>query len=1048
MEINFLPHLNVQTNSNLSFSFLTIPQLVDWAHQNKLNCLAIADYYPYEITEFFNLCKTKKIKPIWGVKIFLESSFKNKKHLVTIFPRNNKGYKEVIYHLFSPETPADRTFTSDYILSQLSENCLIVLEAQKLEEIKYFATQWIFASPPQKEINYSHLFIGFKFLLSPPTKSFLPLWEYIVPRLLPFFSVKVLAQEETKLLALWKKTTFGRYFFPSDSQETFLAYLDTQEYFSQITNDHTFYQLLLTNWEKFLSLINLSPSFRTGRANKKKKENAFLTLQNKCLQKLVLLQKKKENKYQETLTKELKIIKELDYSDYFLVFSDVVDHLQKKDIIVGPGRGSSVSSLVAYLLGITKIDPLQHNLFFARFLNEKRKTLPDIDLDVENQEEVFNYLQEKYPKNQVARIITKEKIGWKIALQKSITVCQGIEKNSELRNWKIISASNQSPDFSNLGFQRLAISYPFTFSLAKKIADLSFSTGVHPAGIVISDYSLTQISVPVKKEKNFLLSLYDKDKLAQIGLKKYDFLSLKETFGFINFSFIREVKEFLRFELPTYQDINLQDKKTWELFSNFFVTDIFQLDTISARKMFINFRPKNFSDLIIFLGLNRPGIREMISKEVIQAKNNKEEPTFFSPVIKKILAETYGFIIFEEQISQILAFVYGYSFEEAEVKRRELPKKGWEKEFLPRAYRKMSVFESKLIYQQINSTIGYIFNKAHAVAYSYLTYYTAYLKANFFSEIITNLLNKKKEKTLSYLQEAFFYGFQIEGPDINYSEIEWTKQDKKLILGFSHLKEYQSEFFQALIKERVRGGLFSNWENLLNRTISHWGNLKTTAFEEWVKSGLFKSLQVEADILLDNKENFFRYLHIRQKIDQINNPSETKTNLENHLKQPQTSLNSKAPIEFIQTLHKFLPFLDLSSQKAPVASKLTVNQQEWESLGLYVSYFSRWKIIAQKTEFKIDSLLNLYSKIEEYNNQEGKLNIYAIIRQLEKKEPNGYTLSLQDVRSSFKLEITEQIYQINQEKLAIHNELLFSLKFIVKERRIFSLVCEKIEDLS
>ena len=147
-------------------------------------------------------------------------------------------------------------------------------------------------------------------------------------------------------------------------------------------------------------------------------------------------------------------------------------------------------------------------------------------------------------------------------MQKSITVCRGIEKNSELSSWKIISASNQSPDFSNLGFQKLAISYPLTFSLAKKIADLSFSTGVHPAGIVISDYSLTQILVPIKKEKNFLLSLYDKDKLAQMGLKKYDFLSLKETFGFINFSFIREVKEFLRFELPTYQDINLQDKKT------------------------------------------------------------------------------------------------------------------------------------------------------------------------------------------------------------------------------------------------------------------------------------------------------------------------------------------------------------------------------------------------------------------------------------------------------------------------------------------------------
>ncbi|CAG8836120.1 32788_t:CDS:2, partial [Racocetra persica] len=207
-----------------------------------------------------------------------------------------------------------------------------------------------------------------------------------------------------------------------------------------------------------------------------KKENALLLLKSKCWQRLIALKKEKEEKYQQTLTEELRVITQLNYADYFLIFSDVVHHLKTENIIVGPGRGSAVASLVAYLLGITQIDPLEHKLFFARFLNEKRKSLPDIDLDVENQDEVFNYLQKKYPKKQTA--------------------------------------------------------YPALFKLAEKIHNLYYDTGVHPAGVVISTNSLVG-SVPLKTEKDYLLTLFEENKLAELGLKKYDFLSLRETLGFI-----------------------------------------------------------------------------------------------------------------------------------------------------------------------------------------------------------------------------------------------------------------------------------------------------------------------------------------------------------------------------------------------------------------------------------------------------------------------------------------------------------------------------------
>ncbi|CAG8574802.1 5337_t:CDS:2 [Ambispora gerdemannii] len=407
------------------------------------------------------------------------------------------------------------------------------------------------------------------------------------------------------------------------------------------------------------------------------------------------------------------VIEKLNYADYFLVFSDVNNHLKKENIIVGPGRGSAVSSLVAYLLGITSVDPLEHKLFFERFLNEKRKNLPDIDLDVENQEEVFNYLQKKYPKRQVARIITKKKIGWKVALRETAK----LYKVGEIRLKEITSLTGENPNFNDLKLQRWQVSYPNLFQLTGKIQNLYYDTGIHPAGVIISESSLTG-SVPLKSEKDCLLTLFEEDKLAQLGLKKYDFLN-----------------------------------------------------TPSARILFNRFCPQNFTELVLFLALNRPGTKKKV-EEISQKKITKGKIVFTSSVIKEILTESYGHIIFEEQISQIFVHVYDCSFAEAEIKRRELTKKGLEKDFLNQAQKVMTLLESKLIYQQINSSLGYTFNKAHAVAYSYLTYYIAHLKANFFPELITYFLNKRKERELAYLQEAFFYGFQIKGPDINYSEVE------------------------------------------------------------------------------------------------------------------------------------------------------------------------------------------------------------------------------------------------------------------------------------
>lgn len=994
MEQLLLPHLNVQTNSNLSFSFLKIPQLVNWGNENKLRYLTIADYYPYEIINFFKQCKEKEIKPIWGIKVFFREKLEDKKHSATIYPKNNKGYKEVMQKLFSPDSPVDRTFSLEFLLSSLSKNCFIIFEAQKLEEISYFASRWILVEQLNKEINYDNLLIGFNFFLLSPASSLSP---NIIPLLLPFFSVKTLTNEEIKLLALWKKTNFNRYFLAPDTQGEFLAYLNTKDFFPHCTDDQTFYQLLLIQWQSFLTKINLNLSVRGEKINKTKKENNLLLLKSKCWQKLLALRKDKEEKYQKTLEKELKIIEKLNYVDYLLIFSDAVNHLKKKNIIVGPGRGSAASSLITYLLGITSIDPLQHNLFFERFLNEKRKTLPDIDLDVEDQEEIFNYLQQKYPKKQVARIITKKKIGWKNACKEVAKIF----RVGEIKLKEIASLAIKTPSASNWKLR-----YPDFFNLSESIENLYYDTSIHPAGVIISEQSLVG-NIPLKLEKNFLLALFEEESFSQLGFKKYDFLSLKETL-----SLIRESRELLPINFPDYHQVKLDDAKTWELLNNFLITGIFQLDTSSSRILFNKFRPQNFAELILFLALNRPGTKKKV-EEISQKKIAKSSSIFTSSAIKAILSETYDSIIFEEQISQIFSLVYDCSFADAEIKRRELKEKGLEKDFLGKAGGKMSSYESKLIYHQITATVGYTFNKSHAVAYGYLTYYLAYLKANFFSELIVYLLNKGKEKSLSYLQEAFFYSFQIKLPDINYSELNWIKKGNELVMGFSSLKEYKGELFQGIIEERKKGGIYKNWENLLTRTISLWEKMETSTFIEWIKAGLFTSLEIDIDILLQNQGAILRYLQIKKVL---------RADSEN------------------------LPFLNLSVEKTTNNNWLN-NQREHETLDLYISYFSRWKELSQKKDYQIISLLEIFRKIEEYNNQETIINIYAVIFQIDSKDEKNYTLLLQDIRNSFKLNIDSNTYQKYKEKLVIHNELLFTLKIGIKKGLITSLTCEEINTI-
>jgi len=1007
MEKNFLPHLNVQTNSNLSFSLIKIKKLIEFANEKKINCLAISDYYPYDLINFFSECKRKKIKAIWGTKIFIKEN-SEKKYSVVIYPKNKKGYKEIIQKLFSIDSPIDRIFQKEFIFSFSNENCLLIFEANNTEEIIHFNNDYIFPKIKNLNKNNNNFYIGFNFFLSSPSFS-----KNIYEFLIPFFSIKTFQKEENYILDLWKKTSYDKNFFSYDKNLKHIPYLDLLNFFFFCTDSRSFYESMKIKWENFIDKIDSNIFSFLKFKNNKKREN-IKKIKDICWTKLHSLKKnpEEEEKYCNILEKELKIIEELNYEQYFLTFNEIVEHLKKKDILIGPGRGSSTSSLVAYLLKITSIDPLKNNLFFETFLNKKRKTLADIDLDVEKQEEVFNFLQEKYSKeNKISKITIKKKIGLKNAYKKlgnifeiKKEIIEEIiydidKKDNNLRTKRLIKKNKNFKDF---------------YFFSEKIADLYYDKTTHPSGFIISEKSLKNF-IPFFNSKNNL-SFFKQEDFAHLNLKKYDFLSLNETL-----SIIRKIKK-KNIKIPDYEKVDIEDKKTWWLLKNFLISGIFQIDTINSRLLFNKIKPQNFFELVMFIAINRPGNKEKL-KEIIFNKNNNEEykkniEKINSKEIKEILEETYGVIIFKEQLSRIFSFIYDCSLEEAENKRRELEKnKFLEEIFFKKIEKKLSVYEKEKIIYQIKSTIEYTFSKSHAVSYGKLVYYIAYLKANFFSEIMLFFLNKNEIKKQSYIEEIFFCGFKIKNPDINYSEIIWIKKDEFFIVGFNSLKNFKNDFFSEIIKEREKNGKFENWEDFINRTSLFFEKIDKGDILKWINIDLFKSLKINKKDLENNLDNLFRYIKIIEKINLIK-----KINKE------------------------FIPFLDITyTQKKNY--KLEDNSKENEILGFYIKYFFHWiDKKKEKKNYKIETFQNIFQNIKKINNKEIFINLYVIISKIEKKNQNFYLITFQDFRSSFKLFLEKNFWEKNKEILLIHNEVFVKIKVSVKNFLITSLTCLEIKE--
>ena len=532
------------------------------------------------------------------------------------------------------------------------------------------------------------------------------------------------------------------------------------------------------------------------------------------------LQKRKcyFDNYLKRLEYELSVIHKMGYDDYFLIVWDYIKYAKNNDILVGPGRGSAAGSLVAYTLGITDIDPLKYDLFFERFLNPERVSMPDIDTDFPDKDRnrVIEYVRDLYGKNHVCNITTFDRYKSKLSIRDLARVC-GLAKE---KVDKIIDMVEE------YGFDYLIKEYSddqtmlYILKTAKALEGFPRHISTHAAGIILSSEPLDNI-VPVFVSNNDILlqSQLEAPDLEKIGLLKMDFL------GISNLTMLDGmIKDVPNYSLKDFKNMPLDDKKVFELLSQGDTLGLFQLEK-GITNVIARLKPDRFDDLSALIALYRPGPMQFIDEYIARRHGKKFE--YIHKDIEPILKSTYGILVYQEQVMQIAQKFAGYSLGEADVLRRAISKKkeetlkSLEGDFIDRTIK--NGYDSKLakdIYDMIFKFANYGFNKSHSVVYALVAYQMSYFKANYFPQFIINILNNSigdVNKNVTYLKYAMTRGLNCYKPNINVSTDKYIYNSNGIFIPFLSIKSVGEAIAKQIVEERNKNGLFKSFNDFIKR---------------------------------------------------------------------------------------------------------------------------------------------------------------------------------------------------------------------------------------
>ena len=809
-------NLGIKTDYSLFKSLIKLDDLIRYAKDKNIKSLGILDDNLCGSHMFITECIKNDIKPIVGLDIKIENI------RMFLYPTNMKGLT-FLFKVTKKQIDSDLTF-KDII----NDNLLYVLPFESGNAFKKLSG------------IFNNLYMSFA------SEAELNKIKTITNNYIYINETKAFTSEQSKyinyLYMIENNIKLGEYEFV--------------DYSKNIMKEEKY------DLSDFVNKIDLKQE-KSGNhipkydPNIKDSFEYLSNLANKGLSKR--LDGKVTSVYQERLDYELKKKKKLGFVDYFLIVFDYVRYALKNNIMVGCGRGSAVGSLVAYSLGITRIDPIEYNLLFERFLNPERVTMPDIDIDFEDErrEEVVQYVINKYGVNNVVHIMTYGRLTAKEVIRSVAKINHLDEKLidgiSNLLDSKKSLKDNLNDKLKSLIKRNSSVRKVFEESLY--LEGIKNQIGIHAAGIVISDTDLTD-NIPVIKNGDIYLSGYQMGELESLGLLKMDFLSVADLTLIKKVVNLVEEKENIKINID---NIPLDEPKVYELLTAGLTEGIFQFKTPSMKNYLRRAKVSKFEDLIMAQAINRPGPMSNIPVYLAR-KNEGRKIDYLFPELESILSETYGIMIYQEQVMQVLRTIAGYSYGEADVIRRAISKKKLdviEKEkinFINRSVEKGFDKERvEKLYNQIVEFADYGFNKSHSIAYSKIAYQMAYLKALYPGYFYLTLLNQGSRKE-SIIYEAKGNNISIVKADINISSNEYVYKDNSIILSFKAIRGITDSIASTIVEARGNKK-FTDIYDFFARV----KNINKKNLTILIEAGVFDSLNVNRATIIKNIDSLLTY---------------------------------------------------------------------------------------------------------------------------------------------------------------------------------------------
>ena len=987
-------HLHVHTEYSLLDGANRIKELPKRVKELGMNACAITDHgVMYGAIEFYKECKKQGIKPIIGCEVYVAPRSRFQKepgiderpgHLI-LLAKDNEGYKNLAKlvslsftegYYYKPRVDLEilRKYSKGLIASSACLAGFInrALLANDIEKAKKIALEYIdIFGKDDFYIELQHNGIQEQIVAN---QKLIKLARELGLKMIATNDAHYLKREDAyahdvllcvqtgkKLNDMDRLKMGSDEFFiksPEEMYDNFKNLPEVLENTVEIANkchvEFEFGHTILPNFDtpfdekhdiylKKLSYKGLCKRYLSELLDEFEKEkNSQVSpsseiCSDELLEKIVSVVQKKAPQLYERMEYELAAVNQMGYTDYYLIVWDFIKYAKDQKIPVGPGRGSGAGSLAAYCIEITDVDPIKYDLIFERFLNPERVSMPDFDVDFcyERRQEVIDYVCRKYGNDHVAQIITfgtmaargvirdvarvlnvpysrADQISKNVPMELHMTLDKALEMNPDLKRMY-----EEEPDVKEI------------IDISKHLEGLPRHASTHAAGVVITKDPVDSY-VPLYKGDNIVSTQYTMTILEELGLLKMDFLGLR------TLTVIRDAEEMVQKNrgVTVKYDENMNDPKVYELWAEGETLGVFQFESAGMTAFMKELKPDRLEDLIAGVSLFRPGPMDQIPR-YIKAKRNPKDTVYTHPILEPILNVTYGCMVYQEQVMQIVRTVAGYSLGRADLVRRAMGKKKLDvmaeerKNFIegltdengniiiPGAIRNgVDEKSASKIFDEMAEFAKYAFNKSHAACYAVVAYRTAYLKTYYPTEFFAALLNSflsVQSKITTYINECKRMEIEVLRPDINKSFSKFTVEGNRIIFGLAAIKNVGEAAIDTITKERERGGLFTDFIDFCKRIVSEDVNKK--CIESLIKAGVFDSLESNRNQLLCSYEDV---------IDTIE--GDARKALSGQMNMFDTSFNSA---EKRSTLYQMKPVKELPKRE--------ILAMEKEMLGLYVS---------------------------------------------------------------------------------------------------------------